>query len=448
MANKLTLSNILPEGLNNRDFQRFDPKRISGPHQMPILFVPNLKKAEDGEKATTVQLTIANARKSVPVFGGGNTEDILLLILRHDGFIKHKKYRQHFDEDTRTLNGARARLALLNEGQDGYEAAKDAVTALEARLNNYVEDSFMMMEQLLSEGLVPEWQKVTREVCDSTTYVDLNGVEHANVAARGKNWDTLKICYYEILKWHVRPNAAELLRAYLTTCVRMAYTGVTVKQYIGRVLQLNEYLSMLPCLKHCKDSPAGMPHANVKLTELELCPIILSGIPTSLSLPYWANKGLFHFAIEVGPLVDELEAIEPQVAASKELSNKKDNSKDNGGKPAAKKGGNGKGYAKKKDNRIPRKSDDSRSSKRQKKHCDKCAKFSPATAGTHNTSDCFKWNDDGSRRGGGGGGNTTNYAEMFTAFQALQSLQKKSEKESKKKKRKQVSSDDESYDSS
>lgn len=175
--------------------------------------------------------------------------------------------------------------------------------------------------------------------------------------------------------------------------------------------------------------------------------IILSGIPTLLSLP-WANKGLFHFAIEVGPLVDELEAIEPQVAASKELSNKKDNSKDNGGKPAAKKGGNGKGYAKKKEYRIPRKSDDSRSSKRQKKHCDKCAKFSPATAGTHNTSDCFKWNDDGSRRGGGGGGNTTNYAEMFTAFQALQSLQKKSEKESKKKKRKQVSSDDDSYDSS
>ena len=72
----------------------------------------------------------------------------------------------------------------------------------------------------------------------------------------------------------------------------------------------------------------------------------------------------------MGPLVDELEAIEPQVAASKELSNKKDTSKDNGGKPAAKKGGNGKGYAKEKDNRIPRESDDSRSSKRQMKHCD------------------------------------------------------------------------------
>ena len=91
----------------------------------------------------------------------------------------------------------------------------------------------------------------------------------------------------------------------------MSYTGVTVKQYIVRVLQLNEDLGMLPCLKH-RNSPAGMPHANVKLTELELCPIILSGIPTSLSLPYWANKGLFHFTIEVAPLVDELEAIEPQ----------------------------------------------------------------------------------------------------------------------------------------
>ena len=117
---------------------------------MPILFVPNLKKAEDGEKVARVQLTIADARKSVPVFDGGNTEDILLLILRHEGFIKHKKYRTHFDEDTRTLNGERARLALLNEGDEGFEAVRDQVTALESRLVNYVEDSFMMMEQLLS----------------------------------------------------------------------------------------------------------------------------------------------------------------------------------------------------------------------------------------------------------------------------------------------------------
>ena len=32
------------------------------------------------------------------------------------------------------------------------------------------------------------------------------------------------------------------------------------------------------------------------------------------------------------------------------------------------------------------------------KNCDMCAKYSPRSAKTHNTSQCFKWNPDGSER--------------------------------------------------
>ena len=36
---------------------------------------------------------------------------------------------------------------------------------------------------------------------------------------------------------------------------------------------------------------------------------------------------------------------------------------------------------------------------RDGKNCDLCAKYSPRSAKTHNTSQCFKWNPDGSEKG-------------------------------------------------
>lgn len=111
---------------------------------------------------------------------------------------------------------------------------------------------------------------------------------------------------------------------------------------------------------------------------------------------------------------------------------------------------------------IPRKSSDSKSDETQKKPCQKCAKWSPEVKNTHNTSECFKWTDDGERTRRGKGKYASNnvsahqmgeMVSMFQAFKKAKAADSKKKKARKGKKHKHVrdtryaSSDDESMDS-
>ena len=54
--------------------------------------------------------------------------------------------------------------------------------------------------------------------------------------------------------------------------------------------------------------------------------------------------------------------------------------------------------------RIPRKPSASQAAEskgpgRSRKHCVRCAEFSPSVMDTHNTKDCLKWNRDGTPKG-------------------------------------------------
>ena len=73
------------------------------------------------------------------------------------------------------------------------------------------------------------------------------------------------------------------------------------------------------------------------------------------------------------------------------------------------------------------------------KNCDLCAKYSPRSANTHNTSQCFKWNPDGSeraRRVDAGKGNLKEKAKRYSnAIKKAEKLKKKMNKMKRKHKR-------------
>ena len=214
---QLNLNNMMPKGIPLRYCQRFDSKKLCGNGKVPIPFIPTRDELEEGEEVTKVKVYITkDIQKYVEVFKDGDVESIIRHIKRHEGILDAKKLQATFDANTRALAGARQRLNLMGADDDERDELVMEIETLQRSLVELPSTAFDYMEQLLDESLHAEWQKVVTKVCESTTYVDNNGVETINGTARGKTFEMLKVCYLEMVKWSTKQNAAELHRAYIS----------------------------------------------------------------------------------------------------------------------------------------------------------------------------------------------------------------------------------------
>ena len=68
----------------------------------------------------------------------------------------------------------------------------------------------------------------------------------------------------------------------------MCMCKLPVKKFIAWVVEMNNYLKCLPCLKDLEDSPVELTRADVPFSDMELCYIILNAIPYWLNCMYWA----------------------------------------------------------------------------------------------------------------------------------------------------------------
>ena len=67
------------------------------------------------------------------------------------------------------------------------------------------------------------------------------------------------------------------LCGYMTTnMVLNTDKGITIKQGVGCVIEMNKNFPYLPCLKQKECSPASMTAINTEFTSLELCTIDLN----------------------------------------------------------------------------------------------------------------------------------------------------------------------------
>ena len=112
--------------------------------------------------------------------------------------------------------------------------------------------------------------------------------------------------------------------------------------------------------------------------------------------------------------------------------------------------------------RIPKKlkNDSGKSVPSPKRLCQLCAVHAPKIKNTHNTSDCFKFNPDGSRKAGSSGArnanvHTSEQGELLKIFAHMQKEQKqlkkmlsKNKKKKRKRSRKYIDSSDDDSDSS
>ena len=129
--------------------------------------------------------------------------------------------------------------------------------------------------------------------------------------------------------------AAERQRKYLLGQIKMPQKGVSVEQFVHRVLQMNTYLAYLPTTKDTEDCPAEVPRGDKVFSQLELCDLILNCIPYSLAIAYYAKKKPNYFVLSVKELMEELMLLEPQFERNQKLLEqvRLQNGKFSGGEP-------------------------------------------------------------------------------------------------------------------
>ena len=234
--------------------------------------------------------------------------------------------------------------------------------------------------------------------CESDGYVGKNGVRKTGKRSKtiGSHW----WCRRAWLLTIIAPNAAERHRNYLVAQV-YKHEKVSCEQFCQRMVELNNYMKLLPCWKDEEDSPSQLARADTPFTSIEMCMHILNALPFPLATAYWAMKGAKHCPVDVDELRRDLILVEPNVKSfAKLVAQVKSQGNDKGDEEkATAKGGKAnsgggtassksstKGSGGKTQNQNPRNT--------QRKLCNRCAQWSAYLKNTHNTKDCRKWNND------------------------------------------------------
>jgi hypothetical protein len=394
MSIATTLNNTLPKDVALKHFQRFNPTLIFGDEGPIIPFIPsdNGDDKDKEERPKTVKVRLpSGADMYYLIFENGDTEDLIKHIFLHKSIVLALNLPTKIDTLTRERNGRNAALQLMDADDEGHDEAAEAIEELTRDIAAAHLRGYEMMKLILDPSLHEAWEDVVVRMCDTVNYVDENGVRHPNGPARGRLLPNLEHCYIEMVRWTTnKRNAAELQTLYENTCVKNHYTLTSI-QFINRKLVMNKYRQYLPCLKLEEHSPAALTRASTPLQDVEMCPILLTGLMQPVTVAYWAYKGHGHFPTSVEDMKRDLAVIEPQV----KLSLKDQGQANQNGTSGKKKGKRGNDSS---STRKQRGSSSQREKKRVYKLCEKCAKHSPEVKNSHNTEDCLKWNDDGSPR--------------------------------------------------
>jgi hypothetical protein len=268
----------LPKTLIASNFERYDPSRQGG--RVPIRFVPEAVHTPDekSSKSSTVKFKISpTVEKTFKVLVEGGTE----------AFINHIKVHKTIMADCKVKDQAvAARTLILANRQDITTLTVEDPVANQEEINNLVEanreltetvrtlqkDAFDYFEKILSPVLAVKWQLIVEEEVNGVDFVSLTGTKPG--IARGRDFPALSPCYFRFVKLVAPQDAAERLRRYMNTnMVLNTEKGITIEMGVGRVIEMNNALTFLPCVKHKEGAPPAMTAMNVKYTETNSVPL-------------------------------------------------------------------------------------------------------------------------------------------------------------------------------
>ena len=396
------------------------------------------------ETIALIKSTIAETAPATPVQGASNK--------------KPKKKKKTSDEAPALDAGAEEAAvpvddAALKTGTAGTEEAEQPqLSQLDlglkrARLAKKVAERtkvtaagnfFSLYANLLSEDARFQWDKIVTSQVDTAPWIDVRGKEQPE--KRTRSYTSFMDCVTLHLQTVFSDDAAEQERYYISNVLKKPQR-VPVRYFFQRLEQLNSYLSHLPSTY---DSPRATANTReiTAYDEAELACLALRMCPESWQDQYNLTQDSVT-PQSMRKLLAVLENIEKmmenQAAKEKGKAAKQENKTD------SEKSGKRKGMSSSTD-RIPKKQKASST-----KFCQLCKEHGGPHK-THNTSDCLKFEKDGTKKKGftkpfksqKKDGNS--FAQLTEKLSKLEKFVKKATKKSSRKRKRRDDSDDSDSD--
>eukprot|EP00804_Cyclotella_cryptica_P019427 CCRYP_006602-RA/>CCRYP_006602-RA protein AED:0.28 eAED:0.63 QI:0/0/0/1/1/1/2/0/305 len=293
---------------------------------------------------------------------------------------------------------------------------------------------FQLYANLLTEEARQPWDLIVKEQTESTPFHDIFGVERKK--SPGKTSESFRRCNLLHLQSCFAHDAGENLRFYISNCLKKP-NKVKIRQFVQRVMQLNNYIEDLPCLYY-SPSASAMTQQVFAFTDSNL---------HAISCACWQDQ--YHLLEKcypegVKPLLLILERIEVAHPVDEKQSTAKPAKAQAADQPSKKFSPSG---------RIPRKPSKQARTEytRVERNCELCKKHGGAHT-THNTAECRRYNKDGTPTRGTFGAPARksrednrakkSYAQVVARMEKLEKSLKKANKKGKKRRRQYESDSD------
>eukprot|EP00804_Cyclotella_cryptica_P011490 CCRYP_017058-RA/>CCRYP_017058-RA protein AED:0.39 eAED:1.00 QI:0/-1/0/1/-1/1/1/0/314 len=308
--------------------------------------------------------------------------------------------------------------------------------ALRTKMTDLALEFFQLYANLLTEEARQPWDLIVNEQMESSPFHDIFGVERKK--SPGKTSESFRRCQLLHLQSCLAHDTGENLKFYISNCLKKP-NKVRVRQFVQRMMQLNNYVEDLPCLYYSL-SASTMTQQVYSFTDVELACHILRMCPLKWQDQYHLLEKCYPEGVK--PLLLILEQIEVAHPVDERQSSSKP-AKAQGAEQPSKKFALGA--------RIPKKPKQAHTEyTRVDKNCELCKSMGAHTI--HNTVECCRYNKDGTPTRGTFGQAARksredshpkkSYAQVLAHMEKLEKSLKKANKKGKKCCRREESDSD------
>lgn len=402
--------------------------------QVPVTFKP-FDEAAEGDKGTSVKIKVTEDYSQTfdPFDGGNQVEPYLKHFQELEGIFEKQRLREISKEHQEAYDAAevllKSHLELKPDEEEGAKEDDEADSSSDEssdesdddsdsdtdrnkktkkkptkKLNKserwslrrkkmkrrmsrskklitkQVEKAFDLQNSLFSVEQRVNFQKIMREVCYQA-YEDQDG---DLVKPRGITWESFRIARVEYMLTVCKKDAAEQQRYYLMWAVQKPY-GLPYRTFQARMLTINSYLPLLPCLKDSDMATDATVRMNVSISEHDMANLLLRACNAEWEAQ-WTLVNTY-LPSSMRGFLSKMEAIE-QVMETQTIPRRHrlTNGNNQGSDKATSSKSTSKGRQK-----------EGNSNTEKQKHCQLCQEHGGA-AHTHNTKDCRRYLKEGKER--------------------------------------------------
>ena len=285
----MTWSASLPEDLKHTECERTDVSKNGG--APPVRTVPD--EVSDADPQTVSIYTSEDVKEQFHKFDGGSQERAIIHTATFFEIINKLNLEQDYGLSKAFKEQSETEYAALTTPQRTTSAGRQTKAEIEEHalsMKEYIAKAFKIFQDLLDTKLVPDWLACVKLCCKTTGFVTWDGIKVTGVK-RGMDFDSLKatIRHWMIETGTFPHDSAERIEKYVSTQIKMpTRKDLEFKAWVKRIIEICNYLPLVPCMKDVEGSPAELPRANVKPSGLKLCQYILEAIPSKWSNMYWS----------------------------------------------------------------------------------------------------------------------------------------------------------------